>query len=379
MSMDVSEAVKLAADLIECKSITPNDAGCMDIISKRLKAAGFHCEKMRFGEVDNLYARIGKTAPLFVFAGHTDVVPPGPLHDWSSPPFDPEIRDGNLYGRGATDMKTAIAAMIVAAENFLANNADFNGSIGFLLTSDEEGPATEGTVKVIEALEKRNEKIDYCIVGEASSEKQVGDQIRIGRRGSLSARLVVHGKQGHVAFPHLAKNPIHMTLQALDEMVRLEWDKGNKDFPPTTFQISNIHAGTGAYNVVPGHLEVKLNLRYSTAVDAELLQQRIEDILNKYQLNFDIDWVHGAEPFISKQGKLVAAAQKTILDLTGLKAKLSTGGGTSDARFIVPTGAEVIELGVPNATAHQVNEHVSLIAAEELAGCYERILGELLG
>lgn len=377
-NLGVEKAVELAIDLMSCKSVTPDDGGCMDIISKRLKNMGFKCEKMRFGDVDNLYARLGTTAPLIVFAGHTDVVPTGPLEDWTSPPFEPEIRDGMLYGRGASDMKAAIAAMVVATENFVANNTDVEGSIAFLLTSDEEGPSVDGTVKVLEALKKRNEKIDYCIVGEPSSEKQVGDQIRVGRRGSLSARLVVHGKQGHVANPHLAKNPIHMSASALDELIRTEWDKGNKDFPPTTFQISNIHGGTGAGNVIPGHLEIKFNFRYSTALDDEQIKQRVEDILNKYKLNFDIDWDNSAKPFLTTQGKLVEAAQKVILDLTGQKVRLSTGGGTSDARFIAPTGAEVIELGVSNATAHHVNEHVSVIAIEELTACYEKILLNLL-
>jgi succinyl-diaminopimelate desuccinylase len=379
MEIKNASVVDLAIDLMSRASVTPHDDGCQEMIARQLKKSGFHCESMRFGDVDNLYARIGKTEPLFVFAGHTDVVSTGPLNEWISPPFEPEVRDGMLYGRGASDMKAAIAAMITAAENFIAKHEDFDGSIAFLLTSDEEGPSINGTAKVIEALNERQEKITYCIVGEPSSNKETGDQIRIGRRGSMGARLVIHGKQGHVAMPQLAKNPIHMCMAALDELSRTVWDQGNNEFPPTTMQVSNIHAGTGAENVIPGHIEVLFNFRFSTAVTPEQLQQRVEEILNKHKLDFDIQWRISAKPFLSPQGKLIKATEKAILDLTGIKTKPSTGGGTSDARFIAVTGAEVIELGLLNATAHHINEHVSIIDLETLAQCYEKILENLLG
>jgi succinyl-diaminopimelate desuccinylase len=377
MEIKTASVVDLAIDLISRSSVTPHDDGCQDMLARRLKKSGFHCESMRFGDVDNLYARRGKAEPFFLFAGHTDVVPTGPLNEWISGPFEPEVRDGMLYGRGASDMKAAIAAMIVATENFFSKYPEIDGSIGFLLTSDEEGPSIDGTAKVISELKRRNEKITYCIVGEPSSNKEVGDQIRVGRRGSLSAKIIAHGKQGHVAIPHLAKNPIHMCLSALDELSRTIWDQGNEDFPPTTLQISNIHAGTGAENVIPGHLEAYFNFRFSTAVTPDQLQLRTEEILQKNKINYDINWRLGAEPFLSKKGKLLAAAEKAILDLSGIKTKSSTGGGTSDARFIAPTGAEVIELGLINATAHHINEHISVIDLEVLTQCYEKILEDL--
>lgn len=274
-----SHVIELAQQLIACESITPSDAGCQLLIQERLTRLGFQCEFLRFGEVDNMWARLGTQSPLVVFAGHTDVVPTGPLHEWISPPFQPDIRDGYLFGRGTADMKGAIAAMIIAVEKFVRANPNFSGSIGFLLTSDEEGPAQDGTAKVMDALQKRGEKIDYCVIGEPASDKQVGDQIRVGRRGSLHAKLRIHGKQGHVAHPHLAKNPIHMSVAALHELATTEWDKGNEFYPPTTFQISNIHSGTGAANVIPGHLDLLLNFRFSTAVTTDLLMQRVEAIL----------------------------------------------------------------------------------------------------
>lgn len=366
--------LELAKLLISCPSITPDDANCQSIIKDNLNPIGFHFESMRFSEVDNLWARFGSQSPLFVFAGHTDVVPTGPLSDWTTPPFEPTERDGYLYGRGASDMKCAIAAMVMAVKNFLSQHSNFKGSIGFLITSDEEGASINGTKKVVEALEKRNEKINFCIVGEPSSDKIIGDQIRIGRRGSLHGKLVIKGKQGHVANPHLAINPIHKSMLALHEISHTEWDQGNDQFPPTTLQITNIHSGTGALNVIPGHLESSFNLRFSTASDPINLQNRIEAILKKYQLNFTIDWTISANPFLSNQGKLIQAAQKSIQEVTGLSVNLSTGGGTSDARFIAPTGAEVIELGVSNETAHQVDEKVKISDLEKLTEMYKKIL-----
>jgi succinyl-diaminopimelate desuccinylase len=373
----VSIVAEIAQALIACPSITPNDAGCQQIIAERLKALGFKCEKMRFGDVDNLWARRGSASPLLVFAGHTDVVPPGPEKAWTSPPFNPTIRDGILYGRGATDMKGAIAAMITAVEKFLAAHHSFSGSLGFLITSDEEGPAINGTKKVIEALQQRGEHIDYCIVGEASSEKHLGDQARVGRRGSLHGKLTLRGKQGHVANPHLAKNPIHLCFQRLNEMVQTSWDKGNEHFPQTSFQITNIHAGTGALNVIPGELTVDFNFRFSNALTPDALQQRVEHLFRKHGLDFHIDWSLSALPFLSKQGKLTNVVKLVCKDVTGQDTHLSTGGGTSDARFIAPTGTEVIELGVCNATAHHVDEHVSMKDLESLAKIYERVLVQM--
>lgn len=375
--MKESHTIQLATELMSCASITPTDNGCQNIISKRLEAAGFECETMRFGEVDNLWAYYGTGAPLFVFAGHTDVVPTGNEADWTSPPFTPSIRDGKLYGRGASDMKGAIAAMVVAVEQFIAITPHFNGSIAFLITSDEEGPAHDGTEKVMVALNDRGIKIDYCIVGEPSSIEHTGDQIRVGRRGSLHGALSVHGKQGHVAHPHLASNPIHSSVLALHELAQTEWDKGNEHFPSTTFQISNIHSGTGATNVIPGHLECLFNFRYSTAVTTEELQKRTEDALNKRALNFELAWSVGAYPFLTKQGKLIDVTREAINGVTGLDTILSTGGGTSDGRFIAPTGAEVVELGVSHATAHHVDECVTITDLNKLTEIYQRILGAL--
>jgi succinyl-diaminopimelate desuccinylase len=369
--------VELAKELISRPSITPHDAGCQILISQRLATIGFECESMRFGDVDNLWARYGKASPLFVFAGHTDVVPPGPAADWTTPPFEPAIRDGMLYGRGATDMKSAIAAMIVAVEQFIQANPHFPGSIAFLITSDEEGPSVKGTKKVMETLQNRGEKIDYCLVGEASSEKQLGDQIRVGRRGSLHGALTVHGKQGHVAHPHLASNPIHLSALPLHELSTTTWDQGNTDFPPTTFQITNIESGTGAANVIPGHLKTLFNFRFSTAVTPLQLQTRTEALLRKHGVTFDVEWHCGADPFLTQQGNLIAAAQHILKKITGHDVKLSTGGGTSDGRFIAPTGAEVIELGVCHTTAHQVNECVSIDDLKLLTECYHSLLSHL--
>lgn len=373
----MTDVIKLAQQLIACPSITPNDAGCQTILRERLTSIGFSCETLCFAEVENLWARYGNQAPLLVFAGHTDVVPPGPLADWASPPFQPEIRDGFLYGRGATDMKGALAAMTIAAENFIKNHPTFPGSIAFLVTSDEEGPSVNGTKKVIETLFARGEKIDFCVIGEASSDKEIGDQIRVGRRGSLHGKLIIHGKQGHVAHPHLAKNPIHLSLTALAELTKIEWDQGNTNFPPTTLQITNIHSGTGATNVIPGHLEVLFNFRFSTAVTPQALQKRTEQLLKQHDLDFAVEWQIGAHPFLTQQGKLLLATQAAIKKMLNREVKLSTGGGTSDGRFIAPTGAEVIELGVSHATAHHVNECASVKDLETLAQVYQQILIEL--
>jgi succinyl-diaminopimelate desuccinylase len=373
----MSATLELTQALISRPSLTPNDAGCQDLIGKRLAELQFNLEPMRFGEVDNLWARHGNNAPLVVFAGHTDVVPTGPRENWKSDPFEPTIRDGYLFGRGAADMKSGLAAMIVAAESFIRKNPGYPGSIAFLITSDEEGPSIDGTRKVIAELVKRNEKIDYCIIGEAGSDKQLGDQVRVGRRGSLHGKLSIHGKQGHVANPHLADNPIHRGLMCLHELAAEVWDQGNDYFPPTTFQISNIHAGTGATNVIPGDLDVLFNFRFSTAVTVDQLKERVEKILQRHQLNFDLQWDLSGHPFLTKQGKLIGMTQEAIKELTGLDTHLSTGGGTSDGRFIAPTGAEVVEIGPCNTTVHQINENVNIQDLDKLTAIYERLLEKL--
>lgn len=370
--------VDFLQQLIACPSVTPDDAGCQQLISDRLSKLGFKCESMRFEDVDNLWARYGTESPLFVFAGHTDVVPPGPSADWTTPPFQADIRQDVMYGRGAVDMKGALAAMVIAVEAFIQQHPDFPGSIAFLITSDEEAHAINGTQKVMQALQQRGIHIDYCVIGEPSSDKQVGDQIRIGRRGSLHGKLSIHGKQGHVAHPQFAINPIHQGLLALDELAKTVWDQGNEHFPPTTFQITNIHSGTGVANVIPGHLEVLFNFRFSTAVTIQQLQERTEAIFNQHKLKYDIQWTVGAEPFLSKQGPLIPAVQQVIKDVTGLNVKLSTGGGTSDGRFIAPTGAEVVELGVLHATAHQIDECIPIKDLQALTAIYTSLLSALL-
>ncbi len=373
-----SQTLELLKELIARPSITPNDAGCQDIISNRLKALGFFIEFMHFGDVTNLWARHGDKAPLVVLAGHTDVVPPGPLESWDSDPFIPVERSEFLYGRGAADMKSGLAAMIVAGENFIRSNPNFAGSIAFLITSDEEGQSVNGTKRVVEELIGRNETIDYCIVGEANSDKILGDQIRVGRRGSLGGKLTVYGKQGHVAYPNIAINPIHLIAPALNELVSTNWDNGNESFPPTTFQVSNLNSGTGAINVVPGILEMLFNFRFSTAVTVEELQERVQIILEKNKLVFDLQWNHSGNPFLTKQGKLITATQKAIKELTGLDPILSTTGGTSDGRFIAPTGAEVVEVGPCNTSIHQINEHVRIADLSKLTDIYQCILSNLL-
>ncbi|MBF7694109.1 MULTISPECIES: succinyl-diaminopimelate desuccinylase [Acinetobacter] len=376
--MQSSETLDLSLELLQQPSVTPNDHTCQDIIAARLSKIGFNIESMRFEDVDNLWARKGTTEPVFCFAGHTDVVPTGSLEAWDSAPFAPEIRDGKLYGRGSADMKTALAAMVVATERFIEKHPQHKGSIAYLITSDEEGPAKNGTVKVIETLENRQEKIKWCLVGEPSSTNTLGDIVKNGRRGSLNAKIIVQGKQGHVAYPHLAKNPIHLATAAIDELCKTVWDEGNEYFPATSFQISNIHAGTGATNVIPDTLEITCNFRFSTEVTAEELKARVTAILDKNDLDYDITWNLSGLPFITPVGDLVKATQQAIEKTTGSCTQLSTSGGTSDGRFIAPTGAQVIELGVLNATIHQVNEHVNVADLEPLAQIYEEILVNLL-
>ncbi len=373
-----SETVQLTMDMISRASVTPDDAGCQDMMIERLRAIGFECETLVFDDVTNLWARRGEQAPVLAFAGHTDVVPPGPLDRWDSNPFEPEIRDGVLFGRGAADMKASIAAMVTACERFVAQHSDHRGSIAFLITSDEEGIAVNGTVKVIETLEARGEKIDWALVGEPSSQDQVGDVVKNGRRGSIGARLVIHGIQGHVAYPHKVDNPIHRAMPALHDLARHQWDQGNRFFPPTSLQISNINAGTGAHNVVPGHAEVLFNLRYSTEIEPKQIIETTQAILDKHELDYDIDWSISGYPFLTAEGELVQAAQDAIKTHAGLRARLETTGGTSDGRFIAPTGAQVLELGPVNESIHKVNEHVNTRELDTLSNIYQGILERLL-
>jgi len=373
-----SATLQLACDLIARPSITPDDAGCQDMLIERLQAIGFECETMVFDDVTNLWARRGSAAPLLAFAGHTDVVPTGPLEQWHSNPFEPEIRDGMLYGRGAADMKSSIAAMVTACERFIEQHADHRGSIALLITSDEEAIAINGTVRVIETLEARGEKIDWALIGEPSSQSQVGDVVKNGRRGSIGAKLVINGIQGHVAYPHKVDNPIHRAMPALHELARHEWDQGNSFFPPTSFQISNINAGTGVHNVVPGHAEVLFNLRYSTEIDAHKIMETTRAILDKHELDYQIDWSISGYPFLTPEGELVNAAQQAIMQHAGITPSLETTGGTSDGRFIAPTGAQVLELGPVNESIHKLNEHVSIDDLEQLSNIYESMLEKLL-
>ncbi len=376
--MTQSATLDLSLQLLRQPSVTPEDHTCQTIMADRLSKIGFNIENMRFEDVDNLWARRGTETPVFCFAGHTDVVPTGKLDAWESDPFKPEIRDGKLYGRGSADMKTALAAMVVASERFVEKNPNHKGSIAFLITSDEEGPSINGTVKVVETLEARNEKLTWCLVGEPSSTNTLGDIVKNGRRGSLNANLTVKGKQGHVAYPHLAINPIHTAANAIAELCETVWDNGNEYFPATTFQISNINSGTGATNVVPGTLNTLFNFRYSTEVTAEQLKTRTLEILDRHGVEYDIQWTLSGLPFLTPVGELVNAARTAILNVTGTETELSTSGGTSDGRFIAPTGAQVLELGVLNATIHQINEHVNIDELEPLAEIYEQILVELL-
>jgi len=374
----VSDTLQLARELIRRPSVTPQDAGCQELLAERLERLGFRIESMPFGEVKNLWARKGEAAPLFCFAGHTDVVPPGPEEAWTSPPFEPTLRDGHLFGRGAADMKGSLAAMLTATERFLARFPDHRGSLAWLITSDEEGVAVDGTVKVVEALQARGERIDWCLVGEPSSSVELGDTIKNGRRGSLNGHLRVKGVQGHVAYPQLARNPVHRALPALAELAGVEWDRGNRFFPPTSFQISNLHAGTGATNVIPGELEVLFNFRYSTENSAESLKARTEEILRAHGLDYRLEWSLSGEPFLTPEGELVEAAMAAVRQVTGIEPQLSTAGGTSDGRFIAPTGAQVIELGPRNATIHKVDEEVGVQELERLSGIYEELMARLL-
>ena len=377
-NLENDPTIQLALDLISRPSVTPEDEGCQPLMAERLKKLGFEVENLRFAEVDNLWARKNNTGPLLVFAGHTDVVPTGPLDKWAVHPFEPKIIDGVLYGRGAADMKGSLASMITACENFINEHPQHKGSIGFLITSDEEGPSINGTVKVIKHLEARNEKIDMCLVGEPSSTNKLGDVVKNGRRGSLSGNLTIIGKQGHVAYPHLAENPIHTSTPALAELAAEEWDQGNDFFPATSFQISNINSGTGANNVIPGECEIMFNLRFSTEVTEERLKQRVEAILDKHNLNYELQWVLSGQPFLTPEGELVEATCKAIKEICGHDTELSTAGGTSDGRFIAPTGAQVLELGPLNATIHQVNEHVKADDLITLSKIYQRMMEHLL-
>jgi succinyl-diaminopimelate desuccinylase len=374
----MSPTLELSKALIARPSVTPDDKGCQQLLAERLEKIGFVIETLRFDDVDNLWARRGTTAPLFAFAGHTDVVPTGPLADWDTDPFEPVVRDGHLFGRGTADMKGSIAAMVTACERFIAAHPDHNGSMAFLITSDEEGPAVNGTVKVIEQLEARAEKINWCLVGEPSSQEQTGDIIKNGRRGSLNGVLTIQGRQGHVAYPQLADNPIHRAAPALAELAAIEWDCGNEYFPPTTFQVSNIKAGTGAENVIPGSIELLFNLRFSTESTAETLKSRVAAVLDGHGLNYDIQWRLSGQAFLTPAGELVEAARHAIQATAGIVTELSTSGGTSDGRFIAPTGAQVVELGPVNATIHQTNECVNIAELDRLSDIYEEILKQLL-
>lgn len=374
----MSETLELAQGLISRPSVTPEDGGCMELVIGQLAPSGFVPEFLDFGDTRNLWLRRGSARPLLVFLGHTDVVPPGPLAAWTSPPFEPHLRDGRLYGRGAADMKGAVAAFAVACRRFVEKHPSHQGSIAVLLTSDEEGSATDGVVRVVEVLEVREEKIDWCLVGEPSSEERLGDVVKIGRRGSLNGRLRVFGVQGHVAYPHKAKNPIHAFAGALQHLVEEVWDQGNEHFPPTSFQISGIQAGTGADNVIPGQLDVQFNFRFSTALSAEEIQRRVAAILDHYGLDYELDWRLSGMPYLTLGTRLIEAVQSALEAVVGRRARLSTGGGTSDGRFIAPTGAEIVELGPVNASIHQVNEWVAMKDLEALTEIYAKVLANLL-
>lgn len=375
--MSDSAVLALSKALIRRPSVTPADEGCQVLMSEHLSRIGFSCESLRFNDVDNLWAVHGQTGPLVVFAGHTDVVPTGAETDWSSPPFEPEVRDGMLYGRGAADMKGSLAAMLLAAESFVSSSAAGSIRLGFLITSDEEGPAVDGTVKVMQALEARGENIDYCIVGEPSSTDRVGDVIKNGRRGSLNGRLTVTGTQGHIAYPHLADNPIHTAMPMLAKLCVEQWDEGNEFFQPSSFQISNIAAGTGASNVIPAELVCDFNFRFSPESTEQELKSRTEQLLSEFGQKFHIEWTLSGNPFITGHGRLLAACDKTITKVTGIAPTISTGGGTSDGRFIAPYGAELVELGPVNASIHKIDEHVRVADLELLVSCYEELLYEL--
>ncbi len=376
--MAVSATIALAQDLMGRASVTPEDKGCQALMIARLEAIGFKVERMRFGAVDNFWARRGTQKPVLAFAGHTDVVPTGPVEEWHTPPFEPTLKDGFLYGRGAADMKGSLASWVVALEQFIALHPNHHGSLALLITSDEEGPFVDGTTRVIDVLEARNEKIDWCIVGEPSSTNTLGDVIKNGRRGSLTAAITAKGIQGHVAYPHLVNNPIHKVVPALAELAATKWDDGNEFFPPTSFQIANINGGTGASNVVPGHVEVMCNFRYSTELTADDLTAKVEAILDRHQVDYDINWTYNGLPFLTASGALVDACLEAIKTTTGTISQLSTAGGTSDGRFIAPTGAQVVELGPCNATIHKLNECVKVSDLEQLTLVYQAVLSRLM-
>lgn len=378
MEIPEIDTLALTQQLIARRSVSPEDAGCLDVLIAILEPLGFRCEKISMNGVDNLWARRGMQAPLVCFAGHTDVVPTGPIEQWQSDPFTPVIRDGVLYGRGAADMKTSLAAFVAAIAEFVREYPDHGGSLAVLFTSDEEGPAVDGTVRVVEALAQRGEKMDYCIVGEPTSVKRLGDMIKNGRRGSLSGTLTVKGVQGHVAYPHMARNPVHEVAAAIAELAQTEWDRGNEYFPPTTWQISNIHAGTGATNVIPGEAKIMFNFRFSTASTVEALQTRVHGILDRHGVEYDLDWLYGGRPFLTRKGDLVDAVARAIKSVTGVDTELSTTGGTSDGRFIADICPQVVEFGPTNATIHKVNECVRVEEVEVLPKIYRQILVNLL-
>jgi succinyl-diaminopimelate desuccinylase len=375
----MSRTLDLTADLLHRPSVSPEDHGCLDVISARLEALGFRNERMDFGPVANLWSRHGVASPVLCFAGHTDVVPTGPREEWKTDPFEPVVHDGILYGRGSADMKSGLAAMVTATERFLARHPRHSGSLAFLFTSDEEGPSVDGTRRVVEVLEARAEKIDYCVVGEPTSHERLGDTIKIGRRGSLSGRLTVHGVQGHIAYPHLADNPVHGLAPALAELVARRWDEGNEFFQPTTFQVSNIAAGTGAPNVIPGELKARFNLRFSSEQTVESLQRTVLGILDRHRVNYTLEWFVSGLPFFTQPGFLTEAVSAAVRDVTGTTPAFSTTGGTSDGRFISPTGAQVVEVGVANATIHKVNECVRVEDVDALSRIYERVMERVLG
>jgi succinyl-diaminopimelate desuccinylase len=375
----MTPTLALTEDLLRRPSVSPEDHGCLDVIAGRLAALGFRIERLDFGPVSNLWARRGDAAPVLCFAGHTDVVPPGPREEWTTDPFEPVVVDGVLYGRGAADMKSGLAAMVTAMERFIGRGPGHRGSLAVLFTSDEEGPSVDGTKKVVEALEARGEKIDWCVVGEPTSHAVLGDTIKVGRRGSLSGRLTVHGVQGHIAYPHLADNPVHRFAPALAELVATHWDEGNQYFQPTSFQVSNIAAGTGAPNVIPGDLKIRTNLRFSTEQTVERLQCRVLEILDRHGLDYTMDWHISGLPFLTPPGELTEAVERAVRDTIGRVPEHSTTGGTSDGRFIAPTGAQVVELGVVNATIHKVNESVRVEDVETLSRAYERVMELLIG
>ena len=375
----MSDTLELTRQLIARPSVSPEDGGCQLLMTERLRALGFRIEAMPFGPVQNFWATHGEGEPVFCFAGHTDVVPTGPLEEWHSEPFRPVIRDGLLYGRGAADMKCALAAMITACESFLAGGRAHRGTLAFLITSDEEGPSVDGTRRVVEVLRARGQRIDWCLIGEPTSERELGDMVKIGRRGSLSGRLTVHGVQGHIAYPHLASNPVHALAPALAELVGREWDRGNEHFQPTSFQISNFNAGTGAPNVIPGELKARFNLRFSTEQTVESLQATVEEILRRHAVPYTLDWFISGYPFLTRPGTLSDAVSSAVRRRFGRAPQLSTSGGTSDGRFIAPMGAQVVEIGVVNDTIHKVNEQVRVADIDALHDIYLDTLTTLLG